>query len=94
MIQVIRVVHSSHFQLPFGSFLTVWQMNDRKVTKKEMKNEIKMATVKPLEHKKNKKEAKMHFTLSTAGLGTFKLPLKGLSEFISMSFSLYNGTSL
>ena len=37
----IRVVHSSHFRLLFGSFLTVWQKNDQKVTEKEMKNEMK-----------------------------------------------------
>ena len=42
-----------------------------------------MATVKPLEHKKNKKEAKMHFTLLTAGLGTFKLPPNDLVIFFS-----------
>ena len=45
----IRVIHSSHFlatfrllfNLLFGSFLTIWQKNDQKVTKKEMKNEIR-----------------------------------------------------
>ena len=46
-----------------------------------------MATVKPLEHKKNKKEAKMHFTLSMAGLGTFKLPPNDLVMFFFMSSS-------
>jgi len=32
-----------------------------------------MATVKPLECKMDKKECKMHFPLSPAALGTFKL---------------------
>ena len=45
-----------------------------------------MATVKPLERKKNKKEAKMHFTLSMAGLGTFKLPPNDLMIFFFHEF--------
>ena len=53
-----RVIHISRFQLLFGYFLTVWQKNDQKVTKKEMNNKMKMATVKPLECRKSKKEAK------------------------------------
>jgi len=36
----------------------------------------KMATVKPPERKVDKKGCKMHFTLSLAALGTFKLHLK------------------
>jgi hypothetical protein len=44
--------------------------------------------VKPPETKSNENEAKMHFTWSLAVLGTFKLPLKGLGEIISMSLSL------
>ena len=39
-----------------------------------------MATVKPPERKKNKKECKMHFTSSPAALGTFKLHPKRLGE--------------
>ena len=35
-----------------------------------------MATVKPPEREMDKKECKMHFTLSPAALGTFKLHLK------------------
>jgi len=50
-----------------------------------------MATVNTLESKNNKNEAKMHFTCSLALLaasGTFKLPLKGLSEKNFTSLSL------
>jgi hypothetical protein len=39
-----------------------------------------MFTVKPLESKSNKNEARMHFTWSPAALGSFKLPLNGLCE--------------
>jgi hypothetical protein len=47
-----------------------------------------MFTVKPLESKSNKNEARMHFTWSLAVLSTFKLPLKGLGENIFMTLSL------
>jgi len=45
-----------------------------------------MATVKPPERKKNKKEAKMHFTLSTAGLESF---YKGIPLLITYILSYY-----
>jgi hypothetical protein len=44
-----------------------------------------MATMNTLESKNNKNEVKMHFTCSSAllaALGTFKLPINGLSEII------------
>jgi hypothetical protein len=47
----------------------------------------KMATVKPLERKIDKKECKMHFTSSPAALGAFKLHPKRLREFFFMSSS-------
>jgi hypothetical protein len=47
----------------------------------------KMFTVKPLESKSNKNEARMHFTWSLAALGTFKLPLSGLDENFIVSSS-------
>ena len=39
-----------------------------------------MFTVTSPEGKSNKNEARMHFTWSLAVLGTFKLPIKGLSD--------------
>ena len=55
-----------------------------------------MATVNTLESKNNKNEAKMHFTCSSAllaALGTFKLPLKGLSENFFYQLVIKMGTS-
>jgi len=52
-----------------------------------------MATVNTLESKNSKDKGKMHFTCSLAllaTLGTFKLPLKGVSEIIVTSSSLKN----
>jgi hypothetical protein len=48
----------------------------------------KMATVKPPERKFDKKECKMHSSLSPAAIGTFKLHPKRLHEFFFMSLSL------
>jgi hypothetical protein len=48
----------------------------------------KMATVKPPEQKIDKKECKMHFSLSPAAISTFKLHPKRLREFFFMSLSL------
>ena len=56
----------------------------------------KMATVKPPEHKFDKKEDKMHFTWSSAvfsALGTFKLHLKGLRKIIPSHELHYTSSS-
>jgi len=70
----IKVVHSKHFWLIFGSFLAsfscVWQKNDQNDPKNDMKNDMKNGYREHPGKQNHTNEAKMHSTWSSAVLAS------------------------